>query len=1444
MKNNIKFLLSVILWLGLSSVPDLATAASTAIVQSTYLGGWAPKTLAPKFSNNVAAGDLILVMAVGGGSDTITVTDSGSNIYNKIGPGMTQANGHALSFWAKNTGGAGTKVTVTCHFSAHNTKELCAILDISGASSSPIDTYNYSSFGGSSKASTKSFTTAKNGDLLIGQIYDANGGQKANFTAGSGFTMNTAGQIYSGNDYFANEYSNSAASGPQTVSFNNVFSNGQSTGPIFGVGIVSSGIQQTETLTVSAGSNGTISPTGTVTVNSGASQTFTLTPTLGYNANLTVDGSPVTLTNNTYTLSDITANHTIAAIFAITPVNGICGSANGIAVSSAPTTNLCSIGTASSTSGSGPFNWTCSGSNGGTNASCSAPLLTPPAVNGTCGSANGVAVSSAPTTNLCSIGTASSTSGSGPFNWTCSGSNGGTNASCSAPLLTPPAVNGTCGSANGVAVSSAPTTNLCSIGTASSTSGSGPFNWTCSGSNGGTNASCSAPLAGAYILDDEFNSTSVDTNVWAVLNRPGDSSNSEVQYYLPGNVVENNGNLTITSKADTSVSGYNYTSGYLQTKSFNFLYGTVEVRAKTSGGKGTWPTVWLLGYNCQQTNITSADNVPPCNWPQPGSDEIDIFEFLASDFTSDWQSVHTSGFNSGYSTSTKVTDASQNWHTYTLVWAPGSLIWKVDGVTTRTLNQYVPNTPMFLIINTAMGGAGGTVQSSTLPQTMSVDYIRVSPLTTPPPPVNGVCGSANGVESGTMPGSNLCSTGTSSSVTETGNTTWNWNCAGTNGGSTAACTAPVQPVAVNGVCGSANGTAVSSTPTTNLCSTGAATSVTGSGPWSWNCLGTSGGSNASCSATVGTQQALLPPDRDASANWKMAGMLSVGGIPNRTTVCATVSPKGGGADDTANIQNAINACPAGQVVNLSAGIFTIAEGNYVALNKGITLRGAGPGVTTLQRTNGAKLNSYIPGSNPSPMIVVGNNNVGNDGSTTLTVDAAAGKNSVQVASTAGFSVGQIVLLDEASGAGWQPDVVWTNMKIWASSDYRVVYQKHNPFYQYVDDFDASTYPYTNSSAGCWFSNCDRPTNEMKHISAISGNTITFDSPFTISYRVGHQAKLYYSNAPFTQNAGVENMTLSGGDNGNLRFIGAAYCWAENVENTLWLNDGFDLINSFRVQLEGVYVHNAVWPVNGGGGYAISFSWGSSEILIENSISVQANKVMVARSSGAGSVVGYNYMDDGYINGSDGWVEVGLNGSHMVGGHHMLFEGNYSFNTDSDQTHGNSIYHTFFRNYLSGFRKPFTALDGTKIDDTTGCCGPLRTAGAHAYAYWFSYLGNVLGTPGKMNGWVYDAIGGTNYIPSQGIWMLGWVDITPQGYDPNVAATAIRDGNYDYLTNTVVWASNDTAHTLPDSLYLSQEPAFFNSGSGYTWPWVDSVNGKVNTLPAKARYDAGTPFKQP
>jgi len=211
--------------------------------------------------------------------------------------------------------------------------------------------------------------------------------------------------------------------------------------------------------------------------------------------------------------------------------------------------------------------------------------------------------------------------------------------------------------------------------------------------------------------------------VWAVLNRPGDSSNSELQCYLPSNAAVGNGNLVLTTKVDSSCSGYSYTSAMVQWRTFNFLYGTVEIHALESGGKGTWPALWLLGSDCQAGNIIDA-NDPSCHWPMPGSDEIDITEVLGNDLTQVAQSIHSNGYNR--TCYAKTADPSVNWHTYLLDWQPGSIVWKIDGTTTCTETTNVPSHPMFLIMNTAVGGAAGGVVNSTLPQTHSIDYVRVT----------------------------------------------------------------------------------------------------------------------------------------------------------------------------------------------------------------------------------------------------------------------------------------------------------------------------------------------------------------------------------------------------------------------------------------------------------------------------------------------------------------------------------------------------------------------------------------------------------------------------------------------------------------------------------------------------------------------------------------------
>lgn len=59
------------------------------------------------------------------------------------------------------------------------------------------------------------------------------------------------------------------------------------------------------------------------------------------------------------------------------PVNGVCGSADGVQTSSAPSANRCSVGSASPVTSGSSWTWTCAGSNGGANASCSAPKPPP-----------------------------------------------------------------------------------------------------------------------------------------------------------------------------------------------------------------------------------------------------------------------------------------------------------------------------------------------------------------------------------------------------------------------------------------------------------------------------------------------------------------------------------------------------------------------------------------------------------------------------------------------------------------------------------------------------------------------------------------------------------------------------------------------------------------------------------------------------------------------------------------------------------------------------------------------------------------------------------------------------------------------------------------------------------------------------------------------------------
>ena len=546
----------------------------------------------------------------------------------------------------------------------------------------------------------------------------------------------------------------------------------------------------------------------------------------------------------------------------------------------------------------------------------------------------------------------------------------------------------------------------------------------------------------------------------------------------------------------------------------------------------------------------------------------------------------------------------------------------------------------------------------------------------------------------------------------------------------------------------------------------------------------------------------------------------VRGIPARTTVCALVSAAtygNGQGEASAGIQAAINSCPEGQIVQLSAGTFRL--DNHVLINRAITLRGAGPGQTTLRKTNGA--------SEQEGLIIVGPSRWPHIDVTTavnLAADAVQGAMSITVQNAAGFAPGQFVKLDEDdyNTAQWMalpPRLDGSTPRVLATD--RIVWPIHNPTNSGDLPPDGLT----------WHSRRGRPLAEIKEVSAVSGNTVTFSTPIHITYTTAKAAQLIrYTGVEsvHVRGGGVEDMALTGGSEGNVSFSAATYSWARNIECLQYTLPCVDITHSFRLEIRDSLIRGAVHPYPGGAGYALSLQQGTSEVLIENNIITEANKLMVVRSSGAGSVFGYNYVDNAYIGNYPAWVEVGLNASHMVGSHHVLFEGNQSFNYDSDDTWGGALAVTIFRNHLTGRRRDFPDRDN------------VRAAGLGFGSWWHSFIGNVLGEPGRMNGWIYEDPGDGTYGDASSrwthgfaLWKLGYAPAAwGQSPDPMVRSTVLRDGNFDYLTNGVRW--DRQPQTLPNSLYLTAKPAFFGD---LPWPWVDPVGAnKIGTLPARLRFD--------
>ena len=230
---------------------------------------------------------------------------------------------------------------------------------------------------------------------------------------------------------------------------------------------------------------------------------------------------------------------------------------------------------------------------------------------------------------------------------------------------------------------------------------------------------------------DEFNGTSLDLSKWTQITGSDGSTapDAELQYYTSStnNTKVENGLLKIIALND-GFGGRAYTSGRMQSKNMgDWLYGKFEARIKVPVAQGMWPAFWML----------PTDNTYGV-WPQSG--EVDIMETVGKEATRNSASVHTSntGIGSPKTNTTKYTlptgTFADEFHVFSMEWSPNLMTFYVDGnlyatETNSTISPFpwVFDKRFYVLLNVAVGGlwAGAPDATTTWPQTMSVDYVRV-----------------------------------------------------------------------------------------------------------------------------------------------------------------------------------------------------------------------------------------------------------------------------------------------------------------------------------------------------------------------------------------------------------------------------------------------------------------------------------------------------------------------------------------------------------------------------------------------------------------------------------------------------------------------------------------------------------------------------------------------
>ena len=531
-------------------------------------------------------------------------------------------------------------------------------------------------------------------------------------------------------------------------------------------------------------------------------------------------------------------------------------------------------------------------------------------------------------------------------------------------------------------------------------------------------------------------------------------------------------------------------------------------------------------------------------------------------------------------------------------------------------------------------------------------------------------------------------------------------------------------------------------------------------------------------------QTLVAPDEiipgDRRIDWREAGI--PGGIPERTTVCTTIDSAvygQGTIDATGVIQDALDTCPDEQVVYVPEGTYLIY--GTVHLYDYDTLRGAGQGRTILK---------HAGGSTRSMVDMRGSiyYQIASLHKTYDVIEAEKDSQTVTLAGSGGINPGDILLINQLND-----DVLVDPVGVEGKCTY------------------------------CGYEGGDRVLGQFVEVAAVNGNHVTANLPLHWTYDTTLDPWAYQVDAyAMVRHAGLEDLTLTQ-DDPEVEFMiemdGAQYSWIKNVEIKNVQRRAMWVIDSLQNEIRECYIHIGIDGYGRDRGYGIYLDMHSSNNLVEDNIlsTIDGGGVM-AGGGASGNVVAFNYLHE--IQFDDPWWLIASPSiNHNPHPKMNLWEGNIASKAEADIIHGSSSHNTIFRSRSFGWQSETITTRNNAIE----------IAAKNTY---MNVVGNVLGTPGKSNR--YEVLPGQPYDDwtDMVIWALG---VGSGVEDPNVAATLLRHGNFDYVTNTVVWDPGILEHDLPDSLYRSGMPDWWCQQT--PWPPIGpDVGGYYNDIPAKRRFE--------